>query len=102
MNIEINNQKEEGNNFIELNLFYNNENEFFNNFPINIFKNISKEEFNERKCNFCDRISLYPKVFKNTIDNTQKIICNNCYERLNKNNIFFKELILEKSYDIRM
>ena len=96
MNIEINNQKEEGNNFIESNLFYNNENEFFNNFPINIFKNISKEEFNERKCNFCDRISLYPKVFKNTIDNTQKIICNNCYERLNKNNIFFKELILEE------
>ena len=95
MNIDNNNAKEGDNNYNKLNLLNNRDNEFFEVFSENHFKNLSKEEFNKSKCYYCDRISLYPKVFIIENYKDKKIICNKCLKRLNKKQ-FFENMILDE------
>ena len=71
---------------------------FPENFSQNIFIKITEEEVNNYKCNFCDQITLYPKVFKN--DKNHKIFCNSCCLRLNNNNDKYKDYSIDKEYSL--
>ena len=69
---------------------------FPHSFSPNIFLKIQKEELNNYKCKYCDQIPLCPIVFKNDIN--PKIICKNCYLRLNENKNLFKDNLIDEEY----
>ena len=71
-------------------------------FSENIFKNINRKELNNIKCKYCDQIPLFPKIIKQNneimLDNNKydKIICNECYSRLNNDKYFFNGKKIEQ------
>ena len=56
-----------------------------NSFSIDIFEDMDLDKLKDKKCKYCDKISLNPKVYikKNDTDNINNriIICSECFGR---------------------
>ena len=73
---------------------------FPDSLPEYSFKKINEKELNNLKCIYCDQIPLIPKVLiqnNHIISKNNKIVCNKCYSRLQKNEISFKGKIIDQN-----